>query len=110
MDMPIQFVDHTISISVAEPNSERYATYMKDFQGPPPGPKPSMEPGIALREQKYLEVYQLMIKRIKAHNNHAKHDWFCPDCGGVLKKGLNPMCPVCTSRDVQQKGTYVHYD
>lgn len=34
----------------------------------------------------------------------------CEKCGGELKKDLKPMCPVCKSRDVEEKQILMRYD
>lgn len=34
----------------------------------------------------------------------------CEKCGGELKKDLGPICPVCKSRDVEEKQVLERYD
>jgi predicted Zn-ribbon and HTH transcriptional regulator len=34
----------------------------------------------------------------------------CKKCGGELKAGINPMCPVCKSREVEKKQVLLQYD
>ena len=34
----------------------------------------------------------------------------CENCGGEFKRDLKPMCPVCKSRDVEEKEILVIFD
>ncbi len=40
----------------------------------------------------------------------AREKFVCSYCSGALRDDLNPMCPICKSRDVQQLKISVHFD
>ena len=55
----------------------------------------------------YLEQLR---NSIEAHNNEVESRFKCESCGGQMKTGLGPMCPLCHSRQLTQLKVSLYFD